>query len=138
MRIKVTGPSGGKIDDLLEDYVKAAVVFFSKKLKIDHIKSLIHIKIHKKTYYDQADAQIVYNGKRSIVIDVCLYNDWLTSLAHEMVHVRQFYNGEINHKMMLKDINNHDEYRNAFYEKEAFALQRELVEAFTEYQYESH
>jgi hypothetical protein len=133
MFIIVTGPREGKVNKKLEEYIKTAIYFFSKKLNINDLKINMHVFVHNRIHdngsYSMCEQQ---KDKNKYKIDVCLYNDWITSLAHEMVHVKQFVNGEINDKILLRDIGNHDEYRNVFYEKEAFSLQRVLVDEFIE------
>jgi len=138
MRVLVTGPRGGKVDKNLEIYVISATKFFAKELGIEAVRALVHVKIHFRSYLDDSDAELNYTNKRKYNIDICFYNDWLTSLAHEMVHVRQVVNDELSHDILLRNINDHEEYREVFYEKEAFALQYELVKKFTEFRFFDH
>lgn len=138
MRVTVTGPRGGKVDAELSAYVEAAVNFFAKYLEIDRFNATINIRIHKQCYLDDADAEVTWDSKRKYYLELCLYNDWLGALAHEMVHVKQVIRGELTHKLLLRNIDNHEEYRNVFYEREAFDLQYKMVEAFTKYKYFDH
>jgi hypothetical protein len=69
----------------------------------------------------------------------------LQTLAHEMVHVKQFARGELRDLMSEKDLvnwkgkrykasnDNDKEYRNYPWEIEAYSLEKELYEAYIEY-----
>jgi hypothetical protein len=137
--VVVTGPRGGVVNKRLEAYTKAAVKFFAEKLGVWAAPVRVHIKLHKKTYDDNADGYTVQHSIRKYVLDICMFNDWLTTLSHEMVHVKQFINREITHDMVTaSNAVTHEEYKNTPYEKEAYALQDILVDEFTKTLYTNH
>lgn len=134
MLVVVTGPRGGEVNPQLREYTIVAVKFFAKKLGILDTPVRLHVKLHKKTYMDSVDGHTAQNNKRKYTIEVCIYNDWLTTLAHEMVHVKQFINGELTHEM-IDDALSHEDYKNTPHEMEAANLQNKLVSEYTERMY---
>lgn len=139
MLVVVTGPRGGVVNKRLEAYTKVAAKFFAKKLGVWKAPVRVHIKLHKKTYDDNADGYTIQHSKRKYVLDICMFNDWLTTLSHEMVHVKQFINGEITDEM-VSSVNNmtHEEYTKIPHEKEAYELQDILVDEFTKTLYTNY
>jgi hypothetical protein len=66
----------------------------------------------------------------NIEIDSSLKGDnFITALCHEMVHVKQYAKGEldVNGKFAYKSV---EDYLNAWYEKEAYAMQETLCAEF--------
>lgn len=129
------GPRGGDIDVGLESYATLAVRSYSKQLNIHRLKTCIRIKLHHKLFVDKENT---CNGlceaidKRNFIIDVALYGNWITTLAHEFVHVKQFARGELNEGLTRWKNKNHEktEYWDQPWEKEARRLQGKLVETF--------
>lgn len=68
-------------------------------------------------------------------MDVCLYANWVMSVAHEMVHLKQFTKGELSQDLRywkgskIKE----ESYWELPYEKEAYRLQYTLVKEFEEW-----
>ena len=67
-------------------------------------------------------------------IDCCLYGNWLSTLAHEMVHVKQFARDELSANLRRWKTRDHTntEYWDQPWEKEARRLQSRLVAKFEE------
>lgn len=129
------GPRGGKIDYGLQAYTCHAVQSFSKQLNIHRLKTEITVRFHHNIFVDSnktCEGLCEAVDKRKFVIDVALYGNWLSTLAHEMVHVKQFLRGEINESLTswkgkdCKDL----EYRDQPWEIEARELQYDMVIKF--------
>ena len=71
-------------------------------------------------------------------------NDWVEVLAHEMIHARQYLNGELedagplqmywhgNKFVLVKELFDHDAYRRTPWEREAYGGQTKLMEQIYE------
>ena len=73
--------------------------------------------------------------KREFVIDVkgnASAIEFIETLCHEMVHVKQYARGElaINGKI---DYKTQEDYRNVWYEKEAYTKEKELTAEYIKY-----
>ena len=137
MHVTVSGPRGGRVDKQHEVYTIAAIKFFAKHLNINRKKISIHVNIYKAIHHMDFDAELHFDD-REFVINVCLYNDWLPSVAHEMVHVKQVVRGELTHDTVVTDADGDDAYNNDPCEIEATSLQYDMVRAFTAKRYYKH
>lgn len=108
---------------------------FAKQLNIHRLKLNILVKFHHNLYVDDAKTCMGLceaEDKRNFIIDVAMYGNWLATLAHEMVHVKQFARGELNYNLTTwknKDCSN-KEYWDQPWEKEARKLQYSMVMNF--------
>ena len=133
MIVTMTGPRGGKLPLDLHGFALMAVHSFAKQLKINRLKSNVEVRFHKKVFIDgSAEGFCEANDNRNFIIDVGLHGNWLTTLAHEMVHVKQFARNELDSALTVwkgKDHTN-TEYWDQPWEREARRLQNKLVVAF--------
>lgn len=131
MNIIVTGPKGGKVPDALRSSVILAARSFAKQLNIHRLKANIKIRMHHSDLIDQyAEGYCDCVDLRNFVIDVCVYSNWITILAHEMVHVKQYARKELSicgRKWKKSKISDDVKYYDLPHEKEAFGLQHQLV-----------
>jgi len=135
--ILVTGPRGADLDVGLTAYTMLAVKSFARQLGISRLKSVIHIRIHNALTVDRGRSEGLCESidKRHFIIDVALFGNWLSTLAHEMVHVKQFAKGELNSSLSQWKSNKYCENINYWeqpWEKEARKLQHKLVLNFVE------
>ena len=70
---------------------------------------------------------------RNFIVDIATWGDWVTTLAHEMVHVKQFALGELDPAMSRwkSQSRNFDDYWSQPWEKEARRLQHQLATNFS-------
>ena len=132
MNISVTGPRGAELDIGLQAYATLAVKSFAKQLGISRLHTNLHIKIHNNLFVDKENSMGLCEAvdNRNFVIDVALFGNWLSTLAHEMVHVKQFANSELDPCMSRWKSNryvDHIAYWDQPWEKEARRLQNKLV-----------
>jgi len=134
LNVIVCGPRMGKVDFDLFAYAIDAVHNFSRQLGIDRFKANITLRIHERLSLanSNSEGEIEPIDDRTFVIDVCLYGNWLSTLAHEMVHLKQYLRKEINWSLSQwkgKDYSN-TEYWNQPWEIEARKLQHSMVGRF--------
>ena len=103
MQVAITGPNDGRLPLDLEKNTHQACNNFAKQLGINRLKINIHLRMHMKVFMgnDFTEGLCEAIDKRHFVIDVCLWGNWLSNLAHEMVHVKQFARGELSLDMDL-------------------------------------
>ena len=134
MDIAVTGPQGGSLHKDLTSYVHEAVRSFARQLGISRKKTTLLIRLHHKAcMYDATEGEVEALSNRAFIIDVCLYGNWLSTLAHEMVHVKQFVNNELDATLTRWKSNKYCDKINYWdqpWEKEARRLQHKLVQEF--------
>ena len=134
MELHVTGPRDGKVDTGLEALVHVACKNFAKQLGISRLKTEIQVRMHHDLFVAEGCEGLCEPvSNRLFILDVALYGNWLSTLAHEMVHVRQFARGELNSNMSQWKSNKYCdniEYWDQPWEKEARRLQGKLVEEF--------
>jgi hypothetical protein len=143
MRIAVTGPREGQLDPMRQAYTMLAVKHFAKQLGIQRLKMSILVRLHEGVTLSFADSKDCEGlcepvSKRYFIIDVATWGDWITTLAHEMVHVRQFAKGELNSTMSQwksKKYCDNVEYWDQPWEKEARRLQHKLAVSFSKEQW---
>jgi hypothetical protein len=135
--VTVVGPRGGNVDLGLTSYMMLAVYDFAKQLGISRLKTKITIKVHHNLFVAKGTEGLCECvNDREFIINVALYGNWLSTLAHEMVHVKQFARKELNPSLTkwksrsnVSDI----DYWDQPWEKEARRLQHKLVLAFEQY-----
>ena len=129
------GPKGGKLDYGLQAYALNAIQSFAKQLNIHRLKTNITVRFHHQLFVDHSKTCVGLceaDDKRNFIIDVALYSNWLATLAHEMVHVKQFARGELNESLTRwknKDCSD-TEYWDQPWEVEARDLQYDMVIKF--------
>ena len=129
------GPRGGRLDEGLEAYATLAIKSFAQQLNIHRLKTFIQVNFHHRVCVDQektAEGLCETIDKRHFVIDVALYGNWVSTLAHEMVHVKQFARGELDCSLQYWKGRNHSntDYWDQPWEKDARRLQHKLVQEF--------
>lgn len=133
MIVSMTGPRGGKLPTDLHAMAMCAVNSYAKQLGIRRLRTALDIRFHKKTFIDgSVEGYCEAVDNRNFIVDVCLYGNWLATLAHEMVHVKQFAKNELDSALTVwkgKDHTNTD-YWDAPWEKEARRLQNKMVVVF--------
>ena len=137
MNISVTGPRGADLDIGLTAYTMLAVKSFAKQLGIERLRTNIHIRIHKGLTVDRNNSEGLCESidNRHFIIDVALFGNWLSTLAHEMVHVKQFAKGELDSALTQWKSNKYCgniDYWDQPWEKEARKLQHKMTERFCE------
>lgn len=98
MLVSFAGPRGGNLDTGLQSYALLAIRSFAKQLGISRLRTNIQVNLHHKLYVDKSNCSeglCESVDQRHFIIDVALYGNWLSTLAHEMVHVKQFARGEL-------------------------------------------
>ena len=135
MDIAITGPNGGKVDFGLAAFATMAVKDFAKQLDISRLKTNIQVRIHNKLFIGDSGTEGLCEAvdNRHFIIDVCLFGNWISTLAHEMVHVKQFAKNELDPALTRWKSNRYCEtidYWDQPWEKEARRLQFKLVEDF--------
>lgn len=134
MDIAITGPKNGAVDTGLTAYTILAVRSFAKQLGISRLKTTIQVRLHHKLCVEPGvDGLCEAIDNRHFIIDVALFGNWLSTLAHEMVHVKQFAKGELDPALSRWKSNKYCdkiEYWDQPWEKEARRLQHKLVLEF--------
>ena len=135
MEVVIEGPKGGQIDDGLQAYATLAVRSFAKQLGIRRLKTNIIVRMHSKIHVGEIGTEGLCEclDNRTFIIDVALFANWLSTLAHEMVHVKQFAKGELDSALTQWKSNKYCEnidYWDQPWEKEARKLQHKMVEIF--------
>ena len=136
MNITVTGPRGGAMPFERSYFIKEATEFFAKSLGINRLKTKINVLVHEQLLIDgDTMGYCEAKSEREFDISLCSWGNWLSVLAHEMVHVRQFARGELDLQMdtwkSRKYCSNIDDWDQPW-EKEARQLQNRLVFDFME------
>ena len=137
MLVSFSGPRGGKLDEGLTEYAYVAMQSFARQLNIHRLKINYHINLHHSLYVDNsqcAEGLCLSLDQRNFEIDVAMYGNWLSTLAHEMVHVKQFARNELDANLSRWKSRGHanTEYWDQPWEKEARRLQHKLVAKFIE------
>ena len=143
MNVSVTGPRDGQIDLMRPAYTSVAVKHFAKQLGISRLKLNIQVRLHESinlTFADSKDCEGLCEplDSRNFIVDVATWGDWLTTLAHEMVHVKQFARGELDFAMCYwksSRVSENMEYWIQPWEKEARRLQHKLAVTFSKEQW---
>jgi len=135
MDISIQGPKGGQLDHGLQAYATLAVRSFARQLGIQRLKTTILVRMHSQIHVGEFGTEGLCESldNRTFVIDVALFTNWLSILAHEMVHVKQFAKGELDSALTQWKSNKYCEniaYWDQPWEKEARKLQHKMVEEF--------
>ena len=135
MQITIEGPRGGQIDAGLQAYATLAVRSFARQLGIQRLKTDILVRMHSKIHVGELGTEGLCEciDSRTFIIDVAMFANWLSTLAHEMVHVKQFAKGELDSALTQWKSNKYCEnidYWDQPWEKEARKLQHKMVEVF--------
>lgn len=133
MIVDITGPRGGNVPNDLHAMALLAIDSFSKQLGISRLKTNIHVKFHHKLFVENSSEGLCESiDTRNFIVDVGLYGNWLTTLAHEMVHIKQFARGELDCSLQHWKGRDHSdtEYWDQPWEKEARKLQNKMVLKF--------
>lgn len=135
MNIGIIGPRGGKVDLGLQAYATLAVRSFAQQLGISRLKTNIVVRLHNKIHVGEFGTEGLCESidNRNFVIDVALFGNWLSILAHEMVHVKQFARDEMDSGLTRWKSNHYAgniDYWDQPWEKEARKLQHKMVAEF--------
>jgi len=135
LNIGIEGPKGGKLDLGLQAYATLAVRSFAKQLGISRLHTNIVVRMHSKVHVGEFGTEGLCEpiDRRNFIIDVALYGNWLSILAHEMVHVKQFALDEMDLGLSRWKSNKYCEnieYWDQPWEKEARKLQHKMVAEF--------
>lgn len=135
LNISVSGPRGAELDLGLQAYTTLAIKSFAKQLGISRLRTNLDVRIHQNLFVDNAHSMGLCESvdERNFRIDIALFGNWLSTLAHEMVHVKQFAKGELDPCMSRWKSNryvDHIDYWDQPWEKEARRLQNKLVLVF--------
>lgn len=135
MQVAIEGPMGGQLDVGLQAYATIAVRSYARQLGISRLKTNIVVRIHNKINVGLHGVEGLCESvdNRTFIIDVALFTNWLSILAHEMVHVKQFAKGELDSALTQWKSNRYCEnieYWDQPWEKEARKLQHKLVIQF--------
>jgi len=141
LEISVTGPRNGRIDLMRQAYTTIAVKHFAKQLGINRLALNIQVRLHNTVLLrsdeeDDSEGLCESLTSRNFIIDVASWGDWLTTLAHEMVHVKQFARGELSptFSRWKKLEREFDDYWEQPWENEARRLQHKLALKFSKEQ----
>ena len=141
MEISVTGPRNGCIDLMRQAYTTIAVKHYAKQLGISRLALNIQVRLHNTVLLrsdeeDDSEGLCESLTSRNFIIDVASWGDWLTTLAHEMVHVKQFARGELSptFSRWKKLEREFDDYWEQPWENEARRLQHKLALKFSKEQ----
>lgn len=133
MKIESVGARDGKLPLQLRAMINMAADNFARQLQIHNLKTNIKVRVHYRAILNKSQGMCVAISPREFVIDLCLYSNWITTLAHEMVHVKQFARKELSMDMrtwknspVSKDL----AYWDYPWEHEAFRLQNQLIDEF--------
>ena len=135
MQVSVSGPLGGAVPHDLHVAVHKAAIHFAKQLGIQRLHTTVLIRIHQQAaFMGDCEGLCEAIDKRHYAVDVALWGNWLSTLAHEMVHVKQFARGELSTDMTQWKSRRHCgniDYENQPWEREARRLQGRMLEDYT-------
>ena len=134
MNVFFSGPRDGQLDKNLQASALMAVNFFSKELNIRRLRTNIQVRFHHKLFVDNSHSEGLCESldPRTFILDLALYGNWMSTLAHELVHVKQFARGELDPALQYWKGKNHmdTEYWQQPWEIEARKLQQKLMKAY--------
>ncbi len=150
MSIFVAGPSGGKpYDKDVALKIESAIAIMSAKLGIAHIPMEFDIILGRTVNKTDGDCEgwcFAKQYRKSKPWEVSIFvwrkkrfRDMIKTLAHEMIHVKQFVKDELDltdnrfkgKKFVAKK--NQSAYWDAPWEKEAYAKQDKLAQYYFDY-----
>jgi len=134
MKVFFSGPRDGQLDMNLQASALMAVKLFTKKLNIHRLRTNIQVRFHHKLFVDNSHSEGLCESvdSRNFIIDIALYGNWMSTLAHELVHVKQFARGELTDNLQYWKGKDHSEtkYWEQPWEKEARRLQKKLMNEY--------
>lgn len=134
MKVFFSGPRDGQLDMNLQASALMAVKLFAKKLDIHRLRTNIQVRFHHKLFVDNSHSEGLCESvdSRNFIIDIALYGNWMSTLAHELVHVKQFARGELTENLQYWKGKDHSEtkYWEQPWEKEARRLQKKLMNEY--------
>jgi hypothetical protein len=134
MKVFFSGPRDGQLDMNLQASALMAVKLFAKKLDIHRLRTNIQVRFHHKLFVDNSHSEGLCESvdSRNFIIDIALYGNWMSTLAHELVHVKQFARGELTDNLQYWKGKDHSEtkYWEQPWEKEARRLQKKLMNEY--------
>ena len=134
MKVYISGPRDGKIDSALQAQALMAIQFFCKELGISRLRTTLHVKFHHKLFVDNSHSEGLCESldPRTFILDIALYGNWMSTLAHELVHVKQFAKKELDVALQYWKGKDHRDtkYWDQPWEKEARKLQFKLMKAY--------
>lgn len=134
MKVYFSGPRDGQLDMNLQASALMAINFFSEQLGIRRLHTNIHVKFHHKLFVDNSHSEGLCESldPRNFIIDIALYGNWMSTLAHELVHVKQFARKELDPALQYWKGKDHvnTEYWKQPWEKEARKLQVWLMKVY--------
>lgn len=135
MDLWICGPKEGELPKSLQGMVTLACESFARQLGISRLKTTIQVRVHNNIVVERGtttEGLCEPLSNRAFVVDVALYSNWMSILAHEFVHIKQFARGELNPQLTHWKKRNFSnaEYWDQPWEKEARRLQLKLVEGF--------
>jgi hypothetical protein len=135
MNILIVNPRDKDVDTGLQVYAHNAIKFFLRELGINRLRGVVKVRIHNKLYIDNhcTEGQCEAIDNRHFIIDVALFGNWISTLAHELVHVKQFAKNELDGGLTRWKTNKYCEnidYWDQHWEKEARRYQIKLMHKF--------
>ena len=135
MQVSVSGPLGGAVPQELHVAEHKAAMHFAKQLGIQRLHTTVLIRIHQQAQF-MGDCEGLCEAidKRHYAVDVALWGNWLSTLAHEMVHVKQWAREELSMNMeqwKSRPYCGNIEYWDQPWEREARRLQGRMLEDYT-------
>ena len=137
MKVYFSGPRDGQLDMNLQAQALMALNFFAQELGIRRLHTYIHVKFHHNLYVDNSQNEGLCESldPRNFVLDIALYGNWMSILAHELVHVKQQFKGELKEingieKMWKGEVHIGIDYLNLPWEKEAYHMQEVLLDEY--------
>ena len=131
MDITIKGAKGFYVPADLKWYTIDAVKKFSRALNINRKRIDLHINFYNSSLVDSCFYGFCTpETTREFEIDIALLGNWVMTLAHEMVHVKQFAKGELSIDMDRWKRNRRVgklKYTDQPWEREAFRMQHNLV-----------
>ena len=135
MKMHFAGPRGGELPIGLQAMGQLVGQSFLRQLGINRLRGNILVRLHKALTVDSGSSEGLCEcvDARNFVVDVAMWGNWMSTLAHEFVHVKQFARGELSENMTRWKSNRYAgdiEYWDQPWEKEARRLQHKLVWRF--------
>jgi len=132
MRVTVQGPRSGYINTDLTIYTNTAVRDICRQLGINRRNITVNVFLHHSSSIGDrvTEGECEPISRFHYNVHVSLYCNWLSVLAHELVHVKQFLLGELDFslsKWKSRHYCGNLDYWDQPWEREARRLQGQLV-----------
>ena len=134
MDILLQKPGAKSVPKDLSWYVNELLSFLAQRLNIPEDTQLV-VNLRAKSAWKGIEANIFHHEDNLYCMNVCLWSNWVVAVCHEMVHLKQFTHGELDHELTAwkgQGITEED-YWKLPYEVEAYQLQYELAKEFEEW-----